>query len=216
MLVGYMRVSTHEQTTDLQMDALIRSGVAPDWIYSDTGSGTRRDLPGWNDCNKVLRQGDTLIVWRLDRLGRSLQHLVGIVEGLTRRDVGLRILEGQGSNLDPNTAEGRMLFNLFAVLAEYERSLISERTRAGLAAARARGRKGGRPRSLTPTQVLGLAAAMKDRTAKPRELARELGISVTTLYNYVSETGELRPNGINALKGKGGRVKTNTPASRPA
>ena len=166
MLIGYMRVSTHEQTTDLQMDALIRAGVAPDWIYSDTGSGTRKDLPGWKDCNKVLRQGDTLIVWRLDRLGRSLQHLVGIVEDLTKRDVGLRILEGQGSNLDTNTAEGRMLFHLFAVLAEYERSLISERTRAGLAAARARGRKGGRPRSLTPTQVLGLAEAMKDREAK--------------------------------------------------
>ncbi len=96
MFVGYMRVSTHEQTTDLQMDALIRAGVAPDWIYSDTGSGTRKDLPGWSDCNKVLRQGDTLIVWRLDRLGRSLQHLVGIVEDLTKRDVGLRILEGQG------------------------------------------------------------------------------------------------------------------------
>ena len=108
------------------------------------------------------------------------------------------------------TAEGRMLFHLFAVLAEYERSLIFERTMAGLAAARARGRMGGRPRSLTPTPVLGLAEAMKDRNAKPRELARELGISVTTLYNYVSENGELRPNGINALEGKGGRSKPNT------
>ncbi|MYA99276.1 recombinase family protein, partial [Candidatus Poribacteria bacterium] len=185
MLVGYMRVSTHEQTTDLQMDALIKAGVAPDWIYSDTGSGTRKDLPGWKDCNKVLRQGDTLIVWRLDRLGRSLQNLVEIINDLDKREVGFRILEGQGSNLDTNTTEGRLMFNLFAVLAEYERSLISERTRAGLAAARARGRMGGRPRSLTPTQILGLAAAMKDRTAKPRELARELGISVTTLYNYV-------------------------------
>lgn len=205
-----MRVSTHEQTTDLQLDALIRAGVAPDWIYSDTGSGTRRDLPGWNDCNKVLRQGDTLIVWRLDRLGRSLQHLVEIMNDLDKRDVGFRILEGQGSNLDTSTPEGRMLFNLFAVLAEYEHSLISERTRAGLAAARARGRMGGRPRSLTPTQVLGLAEAMKDRDAKPRELAKELGISIPTLYNYVSETGELRPNGVKALIGKGGRSKSNT------
>lgn len=91
MLVGYMRVSTHEQTTDLQMDALTKAGVSLDWIYSDTGSGTRKDLPGWNDCNKVLRKGDTLICWRLDRLGRSLQHLVGIIEDLTKRGVGLRI-----------------------------------------------------------------------------------------------------------------------------
>ena len=196
-----MRVSTHEQTTDLQMDALIRAGVAPDWIYSDTGSGTRKDLSGWKDCNKVLRQGDTLIVWRLDRLGRSLQHLVEIINDLDKREVGFRILEGQGSNLDTNTTDGRLMFNLFAVLAEYERSLISERTRAGLAAARARGRMGGRPRSLTPTQVLGLAAAMKGRTAKPRELARELGISITTLYTYVSQTGELRPMGQKVLKG---------------
>ena len=215
MLVGYMRVSTHEQTTDLQMDALIKAGVAQDWIYSDTGSGTRKDLPGWKDCNKVLRSGDTLVIWRLDRLGRSLQHLVEIMNDLDKREVGFRILEGQGSNLDTNTAEGRMLFNLFAVLAEYERSLISERTKAGLAAARSRGRKGGRPWLLTPTQVLGLSEAMKNRTAKPRELARELGISIPTLYNYVSETGELRPNGIKALQGKGGRSKSNTPARTP-
>jgi len=203
-----MRVLTHEQTTDLQMDALIRAGVAPDWIYSDTG--TRKDLPGWNDCNKVLRKGDTLIVWRLDRLGRSLRNLVAIVEDLAKREVGFRILEGMGSKIDTNTTEGRLMFNLFASLAEYERSLISERTRAGLAAARARGRKGGRPRSLTPTQVLGLAEAMKEREAKPSEIAKELGISIPTLYNYVSETGELRPNGINALKGKGGRSRTST------
>lgn len=213
MLVGYMRVSTHEQTTDLQMDALIKAGVSQDWIYSDTGSGTRKDLPGWNDCNKVLRMGDTLICWRLDRLGRSLQHLVGIIEDLTKRGVGLRILEGQGSNIDTNTSEGRMIFNLFAVLAEYERSLISERTKAGLAAARARGRKGGRPRSLTPTQVLGLAEAMKNRTAKPSDLAKELGISIPTLYNYVSETGELRSSGIKVIKGRGRRPKTKTQAS---
>lgn len=106
-----------------------------------------------------------------------------------------------------------MIFNLFAVLAKYERTLISERTKAGLAAARARGRKGGRPRSLTPTQVLGLAEAMKNRTAKPSELAKELGISIPTLYNYVSETGELRSSGFKVMKGKGGRSRKIAPAS---
>ena len=208
MQVGYMRVSTHDQTTDLQQDALIKAGVDPEWIYADTGSGAKKDLPGWRDCNKVLRVGDTLIIWRLDRLGRSLQHLVQIVDDLTRREVGLRILEGQGSNIDTNTSEGRMMFNLFAVLAEYERNLISERTRAGLAAARARGRMGGRPQALTRTQVLGLASAMKDRAAKPRELARELGISIPTLYNYVSATGELRKSGLKVLNGKGRKIKS--------
>ena len=207
MKVGYMRVSTHEQTTDLQRDALLAAGVDAEWIYEDTGSGSRNNLPGWSDCNKVLRDGDLLIVWRLDRLGRSLQNLVAIVDDLTRRKIGLRILEGQGSNINTSTSEGRMMFNLFAVLAEYERSLISERTKAGLLAARARGRKGGRPWSLTPTQILGLSQAMKDRTAKPCELARELGISVPTIYRYVSETGELREPGIRALTaGQKGKV----------
>lgn len=199
MKIGYMRVSTHEQTTDLQRDALIEAGVDKDYIYEDTGSGSRKDHPGWTLCNQVLRKGDTLIVWRLDRLGRSLQNLIAIVDDLMQRDISLRILEGMGANIDTITAEGRLFFGFFASLAEYERTLISERTKSGLEAARARGRMGGRPWSLTPTQILGLAQAMKDRTTKPSELARELGITVPTIYRYVTKKGELTEAGRRAI-----------------
>ena len=199
MKIGYMRVSTHEQTTDLQRDALIKAGVDDDYIYADTGSGSRKDHPGWTLCNQVLRKGDTLIVWRLDRLGRSLQNLISIVDDLMQRDISLHILKGMGANIDTTTAEGRLFFGFFAALAEYERTLIAERTRAGLAAARARGRLGGRPWSLTPTQVLGLAEAMKDPAAKPGVLARELGITVPTIYRYVTKKGELTDAARRAL-----------------
>ena len=193
MKIGYMRVSTHER------DALIEAGVDKDYIYEDTGSGSRKDHPGWTLCNQVLRKGDTLIVWRLDRLGRSLQNLIAIVDDLMQRDISLRILEGMGANIDTITAEGRLFFGFFASLAEYERTLISERTKSGLEAARARGRMGGRPWSLTPTQILGLAQAMKDRTTKPSELARELGITVPTIYRYVTKKGELTEAGRRAI-----------------
>ena len=202
MKIGYIRVSTHEQSNDLQRDALIEVGVDESYIYADTGSGSRMDHPGWTLCNQILRKGDTLVVWRLDRLGRSLQNLITIVDDLMSRDISLQILEGMGANIDMTTAEGRLFFSVFAGIAEYERTLIAERTKAGIAAARARGRMGGRKFSLTATQVLGLAQAMKDPSANHRALARELGIAKTTLFRYVSPTGELREAGNKVINGR--------------
>ena len=151
MLVGYMRVSKADgsQTTDLQRDALIGAGVEPDALYEDKASGKKEDRPELAACLKALRAGDNLIVWKLDRLGRDLRHLVNIVHDLTERDVGLKVLTGQGAAIDTTTASGKLVFGIFAALAEFERELISERTKAGLESARARGRKGGRPYKMT-------------------------------------------------------------------
>ncbi|WP_066733574.1 MULTISPECIES: recombinase family protein, partial [Hyphomicrobiales] len=147
MLIGYMRVSKTDgsQVVDLQSDALVAAGVAVDQLYTDRASGKRDDRPGLEACLRALRDGDTLMVWKLDRLGRSLKHLVDVVQALNRRGVGLKVLTGQGAAIDTTTANGRLMFNFFAALAEFERELIVERTNAGLAAARARGRNGGRP-----------------------------------------------------------------------
>src|ERR1022692_1057864 len=161
-LVGYMRVSKADgsQTLDLQQDALDAAGVPERNTYSDTASGKRDDRPGLEACLKALRSGDTLVVWKLDRLGRNLRHLVNVVHDLTERNIGLRVLTGQGAAIDTTTAAGKLVFGIFAALAEFERELISERTRAGLAAARARGRKGGRKPKMTPAKVRLAAAAM--------------------------------------------------------
>ena len=134
-------------------------------------------------------------MWRLDRLGRSLQNLITIVDDLMSREISLQILEGMGANIDMTTAEARLFFSVFAGIAEYERTLIAERTKAGIAAARARGRVGGRKMALTATQVMGLAQAMKDPAVNPQALARELGIDKAALYRYVSPSGELREAG---------------------
>jgi DNA invertase Pin-like site-specific DNA recombinase len=145
MLVGYARVSKADgsQVTDLQRDALLEAGVETGHIYEDTTSGKRDDRPGLAACLKALRKGDTLVVWKLDRLGRDLRHLVNTVHDLTGRGVGLRVLTGHGATIDTTTPSGKLVFGFFAALAEFERELIVERTRAGMAAARARGRSGG-------------------------------------------------------------------------
>jgi DNA invertase Pin-like site-specific DNA recombinase len=147
MLVGYMRVSKADgsQAPDLQRDALQDAGVEVRHLYEDAVSGKRDDRPGLVTCLKALRPGDTLIVWKLDRLGRDLRHLVNTVHELTIRGIGLKVLTGQGAAIDTTTAAGKLVFGIFAALAEFERELIAERTRAGLASARARGRHGGRP-----------------------------------------------------------------------
>ena len=147
MLVGYMRVSKADgsQSLDLQRDALVEAGVGADAIYDDKASGKLDDRPGLTACLKALRRGDVLVVWRLDRLGRSLAHLVETVDTLAARGVGFRVLSGHGAAVDTTSASGRLVFGIFASLAEFERELIRERTVAGLAAARARGRKGGPP-----------------------------------------------------------------------
>ena len=155
MLIGYARVSKADgsQSLDLQHDALRAAGVERDNIYDDLASGGRDDRPGLTACLKSLRDGDVLVVWKLDRLGRSLAHLVNTVKELSDRKIGLRVLTGKGAQIDTTTASGRMVFGIFATLAEFERDLIRERTMAGLASARARGRKGGRKFALTKAQV---------------------------------------------------------------
>lgn len=202
MLVGYMRVSKADgsQTTDLQRDALIAAGVEPQQLYEDQASGKKEDRPALAACLKAVREGDTLLLWKLDRLGRDLRHLVNIVHDLTERGVGLKVLTGQGAAIDTTTASGKLVFGIFAALAEFERELISERTIAGLSSARARGRKGGRPYKMTPAKVRLAMASMGQPGSKVGELCEELGITRQTLYRHVSPTGELRSDGRKLLK----------------
>jgi DNA invertase Pin-like site-specific DNA recombinase len=201
MLIGYARVSKADgsQSLDLQRDALIAAGVGEDQIYSDRASGKTDERPGLEACLKALRNGDVLVIWKLDRMGRSLHHLVKTVAGLSERGVGLKVLTGQGAQIDTTTAHGRLSFDIFASLAEFESELIRERTMAGLAAARARGRKGGRKFALTKARLRMAQAAMANRDTSVSELCRELKIRPVTLYRYVDPEGNLRENGKRLL-----------------
>lgn len=189
MLIGYMRVSTTDQSTDLQRDALLAAGVAERDIYADKASGKLDARPGLDACLKALRSGDTLVVWKLDRLGRSLRHLVTTVQELGVRGVAFKVLTGHGADIDTGTAAGKLVFGIFAALAEFERELISERTRAGLAAAKARGRKGGRKAKLSATMLAGARARL---AAEPlldrRALAQELGVHRATLWRALERS----------------------------
>ena len=204
MLVGYMRVSKADgsQSTDLQRDALLVAGVEVDNLYEDQASGKKDDRPHLAACLKALRHGDTLLVWKLDRLGRDLRHLVNTVHDLTDRGSGLKVLTGEGAAIDTTTASGKLVFGIFAALAEFERALISERTVAGLTAARARGRTGGRPFKMTSAKVRLAMAAMGQRETKVGALCKELGVTRQTLYRHVSPSGELRPDGAKLLSKK--------------
>ena len=201
MLIGYMRVSKADgsQATDLQRDALISAGVSPAHLYEDQASGRRDERPGLTACLKALRNGDTLLVWKLDRLGRNLRHLVNTVHDLTARSVGLKVLTGQGAAIDTTTAAGKLVFGIFAALAEFERELISERTVAGLASARARGRKGGRPFKMSAAKLRLAMAAMGQPETIVGDLCKELGVTRQTLYRHVSPKGELRPDGLKLI-----------------
>ncbi|EBC2121845.1 recombinase family protein [Salmonella enterica] len=201
MLIGYMRVSKTDgsQANDLQRDALIAAGVDTAHLYEDLASGKREDRPGLITCLKALRTGDTLIVWKLDRLGRDLRHLINTVHDLTGRGVGLKVLAGHGATIDTTTAAGKLIFGIFAALAEFERELIAERTVAGLASARARGRKGGRPFKMTPAKLRLAMAAMGQPETKVSTLCQELGITRQTLYRHISPDGQLRADGIKLL-----------------
>ncbi|MGB3244716.1 MAG: recombinase family protein [Sulfitobacter sp.] len=201
MLIGYARVSKADgsQTLDLQKDALLTADVPDDQIYSDRASGKKDDRPGLEACLKALRNGDVLVIWKLDRLGRSLHHLVKTVAMLSERGVGLKVLTGQGAQIDTTTPAGRLSFGIFAALAEFESELIRERTMAGLQAARARGRKGGRKFALTKAQVRMAQAAMANRDTSVSELCKELGVKPVTLYRYVDPTGSLRDYGKRVL-----------------
>ena len=201
MLIGYMRVSKTDGTgaLDLQRDALLAAGVDSIRLYEDHASGRRDDRPGLEACLKGLRSGDTLVAWKLDRLGRDLRHLVDLVHGLTGRGVGLRVLAGEGASINTTTPNGRLMFGVFAALAEFERELIVERTKAGLASARARGRRGGRTYKMTPAKLRLAQAAMARRETGEGALCSELGITRQTLYRHVDPEGRLRPDGERLL-----------------
>ncbi|MBB3811672.1 MULTISPECIES: recombinase family protein [Hyphomicrobiales] len=203
-LIGYARVSKADgsQVHDLQRDALAQAGVDANNVYEDAASGKKEDRPGLTACMKALRRGDTLVVWKLDRLGRDLRHLVNLVDDLTQRHIGLKVLAGEGASIDTSTANGRLVFGIFAALAEFERALIIERTKAGLAAARARGRNGGAPFKMTPAKLRLAQAAMGKPETKVADLCAELGITRQTLYRFVDPKGALRTDGERLLMRK--------------
>ena len=178
--IGYARVSTDDQHLDLQRDALARVGCRD--IYEEKISGKQADRPALGQCLRALRPGDTLVVWRLDRLGRSLPDLVRIVGELEGRGVGFESLT---EKIDTTSATGRLVFHVFAALAEFERNLIRERTRAGLEAARARGRNGGRPPKLDVRQIREIRQLLKDPAVRVTDVAQRYGVSRTTLYKHV-------------------------------
>lgn len=187
MTIGYARVSTQEQTFDLQRDAL--TGAGCDKIFTDTMSGAKAERPGLQEALAFMRPGDVLVVWKLDRLGRSLKNLVELVTDFDARGVGFRSVT---ESIDTTTSGGKLIFHIFGALAEFERNLIRERTQAGLAAARARGRKGGRPRvtALNNEKKLALALSLyNDKNNQIKDICRILNVSRATLYRYLS-----RPN----------------------
>lgn len=194
ILIGYMCVSKNDgsQVLDLQRDELIAAGIIEDRIYQDMVSGKKEVRPGLQSCLKALQPGNTLVVWKLDRLGRDLKHLITIVDSLRTRNIGFKVLTGHGAQIDTTTPDGQLVFGLFATLAEYERELIIERTHAGLKAARARGRMGGRPRKMDEATLRMASAAMADPKAIAHEVAKKLNITTATLYAYVNGDGTLK------------------------
>jgi DNA invertase Pin-like site-specific DNA recombinase len=180
MLIGYARVSTQDQTLNLQQDALKGAGCDP--IFTDTASGASAERPGLEDALSHLRTGDTLVVWRLDRLGRSLQHLIQTVTALDSRGIGFRSVT---ENIDTTTSGGKLVFHIFGALAEFERDIIRERTQAGLQAARHRGRTGGRPKSLSFNKAEMARKLYADKSNSIPDICRTLGISKPTLYRYI-------------------------------
>lgn len=187
--IGYARVSTEDQHLDLQRDALQQAGCGV--IYEEAVSGKSVVRPELDQCRKALRSGDTLVVWRLDRLGRSLPDLVQIVADLERSGVSFESLT---EKIETGSAAGKLVFHVFAALAEFERNLIRERTHAGLAAARARGRRGGRKPKLGEKQVREIRALLRDPEIQVADVARRYGVSRTTLYKHVGVVPPRKPN----------------------
>lgn len=186
-LIGYARVSTWDQTTDPQIDALKAAGCAK--IFEETASGTKTDRPELAKAIEYMREGDTLVVWRLDRLGRSLQHLIATVTELEARGIGFKSIH---ESIDTTTSAGRLVFHIFGALAEFERSLIVDRTKAGLAAAKARGSKSGRKPVLTPAQVSTARTLHSSGDHSVSEIALTLSVSRATVYRAISEAEEVQ------------------------
>jgi DNA invertase Pin-like site-specific DNA recombinase len=183
-LVGYARVSTDDQNLALQLDALTRHGISKSDIFMDKQSGAKCERPGLTKCIDALQSGDILVVWRLDRLGRSMRHLITLVEDLRERGIGFRSLN-EGA-IDTTSASGELIFNIFSALAQFERRLIQERTKAGLAAARARGRNGGRPKlAANDAKVLMAKKLHNDMTLSIDDVCKTLKMSRSTFYRYV-------------------------------
>lgn len=180
MNIGYVRVSTDDQKLDLQKDALVNAGC--DKLYEDIASGAKEKRAGLDNAIRYLRKGDTLVVWKLDRLGRSLKHLIQVVNDLNKRGVFLRSVR---ENIDTSSSGGKLTFHLFGALAEFERDIISERTKAGLLAARARGRIGGRPKVMTDDKIKLAKQLMVNKDNSAQFVSKTLGISRATLYRYL-------------------------------
>jgi DNA invertase Pin-like site-specific DNA recombinase len=185
MLIGYARVSTSDQTLNLQNDALEKIGCAK--IFTDVISGAKAERKGLQEALEYVREGDTLVVWRLDRLGRSLKHLIETITKLNNRKIGFKSIQ---ENIDTTTSGGKLIFHIFGALAEFERDIIKERTNAGLQAARARGRKGGRPKSLTGKRVQMAQELYANKQNAIADICKTLGISRATLYRYVQAQEE--------------------------
>lgn len=190
VLVGYMRVSTADQNTDGQRDALIRAGVKDDarHLFTDQGvSGAKASRPGLDKCLASLREGDTLVVAKLDRLGRSLGNLVQLFQELGEHGIGVKVLDNPMLSTDGNKAQAKLMLGIFGTLAEYERDLLRERTNVGLASARARGRNGGRPKLLDSAKVARAKQLHAAGNMSPKEIADAVGVSVATLYRYLAK-----------------------------
>lgn len=180
MLVGYARVSTQDQTPRLQLDAL--KAATCERIFEETASGAQRDRPQLMAALDYARKGDTIVVWKLDRLARSTKQLIETVELLEERGVGFRSLT---ENIDTTTSGGRLIFHIFAALAEFERAVIRERSAAGLRAARKQGRVGGRPPAMTKDDIAAARALLTDSSITTRQVAKRVGVSVSTLYKHL-------------------------------
>jgi len=183
MLIGYARVSTHDQNLVSQEDSLKEAGCKK--IFSDQVSGTKDSRPGLSRALDMLREGDTLVVWKLDRLGRSLSHLVEFINDLKNKKIGFKSLQ---ENIDTTSGVGKLIFHMFAALAEFEKDLIRERTMAGLSSARARGKLGGRPKVLDDKRVALAKTMHKNKEITVKEICKTLNIGKTTFYRYLKYT----------------------------
>lgn len=183
--IGYARVSTDDQDLNLQIDSLKKAGCTDDLIFTDKISGAKSSRPGMDKCLDILERSDTLIVWRLDRLGRSMSHLVTLIETLLKKGIDFKSI--QDGAIDTTTASGELMFNIFSALAQFERRLIQERTKAGLSAARARGRVGGRPKISINNPKVRMAKEMnKNNSLTINDICSSLEISRATFYRYIS------------------------------